>query len=51
MVHQNGWTGTEGGWYERGFAEDYDIEGSDVGYRWFAREGYEPLFRFGHGLR
>jgi beta-glucosidase len=29
---------------------DYDIEGSDLGYRWFAREGTEPLFPFGHGL-
>lgn len=25
-------------------------EGSDVGYRWFAREGLKPLFPFGHGL-
>ena len=31
-------------------AVDYDIEGSDLGYRWFAREGIEPLFPFGHGL-
>jgi beta-glucosidase len=29
---------------------DYNIEGSDIGYRWFAREGHEPLFAFGHGL-
>lgn len=29
---------------------NYDIEGSDVGYRWFARERLEPLFPFGHGL-
>lgn len=29
---------------------DYDIEGSDVGYRWFARKGEMPLFPFGHGL-
>ena len=31
----------------------YDIafpEGSDVGYRWFARTGAKPLFPFGHGL-
>ncbi|WP_210485396.1 beta-glucosidase [Microvirga antarctica] len=28
----------------------YDIEGSDVGYRWASREGKMPLFRFGHGL-
>jgi beta-glucosidase len=32
------------------FSEDYDIEGSDVGYRWFEREGHEPLFPFGFGL-
>lgn len=25
-------------------------EGSDVGYRWFARTGQAPLFAFGHGL-
>ncbi len=29
---------------------NYDIEGSDVGYRWFAREGLAPLFAMGHGL-
>jgi beta-glucosidase len=29
---------------------DYDIEGADVGYRWFARKGGAPLFPFGHGL-
>ncbi|WP_408591455.1 glycoside hydrolase family 3 C-terminal domain-containing protein [Novosphingobium sp.] len=29
---------------------DYDIEGSDVGYRWFARKGAKPLFPFGYGL-
>jgi beta-glucosidase len=29
---------------------DYDIEGTDVGYRWFARKGIKPLFPFGHGL-
>lgn len=29
---------------------DYDIEGSDVGYRWYAREGLTPLFPFGYGL-
>jgi beta-glucosidase len=29
---------------------DYDIEGSDVGYRWFARKGTKPLFPFGFGL-
>lgn len=29
---------------------DYDIEGSDGGYRWFARKGEEALFPFGYGL-
>jgi beta-glucosidase len=29
---------------------DYGKEGSDVGYRWFARAGQQPLFPFGHGL-
>lgn len=29
---------------------NYDIEGSDVGYRWFAREGKTPRYWFGHGL-
>ncbi len=29
---------------------DYNIEGSDVGYRWFARTGAKPLFPFGYGL-
>ncbi len=28
----------------------YDVEGSDVGYRWFARQGQKPLFPFGFGL-
>jgi beta-glucosidase len=28
----------------------YDVEGSDVGYRWFARTGAKSLFPFGHGL-
>ena len=31
-------------------AIDYDIEGSDVGYRWFARRQLTPLFPFGFGL-
>ena len=26
------------------------VEGSDVGYRWYEREGRVPLFPFGHGL-
>jgi beta-glucosidase len=29
---------------------DYTIEGSDIGYRWFARESQTALFPFGHGL-
>lgn len=29
---------------------NYDIEGSDVGYRWFARKEEKPLFPFGFGL-
>ncbi len=29
---------------------DYNKEGSDVGYRWYARHGHTPLFPFGHGL-
>lgn len=29
---------------------DYDIEGADVGYRWFERTGKSPVFAFGHGL-
>jgi beta-glucosidase len=32
------------------FAVDYDIEGSDVGYRWFTRENLTPDFPFGWGL-
>ncbi|KQM99197.1 hypothetical protein ASE85_10785 [Sphingobium sp. Leaf26] len=31
-------------------AIDYNIEGSDVGYRWYARKKLDPLFAFGHGL-
>jgi beta-glucosidase len=34
----------------QGFDVDYDIEGADVGYRWFARTRAKPLFPFGHGL-
>ena len=37
-----------GSW--QGFTIDYDIEGSDIGYRWQARRGQQPLFWFGHGL-
>jgi beta-glucosidase len=29
---------------------DYDIEGSDIGYRWNARRGQKALFPFGYGL-
>jgi beta-glucosidase len=29
---------------------DYTIEGSDVGYRWYARKGEVPRYWFGHGL-
>jgi beta-glucosidase len=29
---------------------NYNIEGSDVGYRWDAREGKKALFPFGYGL-
>ncbi|AND70269.1 beta-glucosidase [Dyella thiooxydans] len=29
---------------------DYDIEGADVGYRWFEKKGLQPLFPFGYGL-
>jgi beta-glucosidase len=32
------------------FHVDYNVEGADVGYRWFARKGLTPLFPFGHGL-
>lgn len=29
---------------------DYNIEGADVGYKWFARKNINPLFPFGFGL-
>jgi beta-glucosidase len=29
---------------------DYNVEGADVGYRWFARKGEKPLYPFGYGL-
>ena len=32
------------------FAVDYDIEGPDVGYKWFLRTGRTPLYPFGFGL-
>jgi beta-glucosidase len=35
---------------EARIAVDYTIEGAAVGYKWFDRKGFEPLFPFGHGL-
>lgn len=35
---------------DRYLTTDYNIEGSDLGYRWFARKGEEALFPFGYGL-
>jgi beta-glucosidase len=32
------------------FDVDYNVEGADVGYRWFARKNLKPLFPFGFGL-
>ena len=32
------------------FEVNYDVEGSDVGYRWFERTSAKPLFPFGFGL-
>lgn len=29
---------------------NYNIEGSDIGYRWFARQGTAPRYWFGRGL-
>ncbi|MDE2042300.1 MAG: glycoside hydrolase family 3 C-terminal domain-containing protein, partial [Alphaproteobacteria bacterium] len=29
---------------------DYNIEGADIGYRWYARNHTKPLFPFGFGL-
>ncbi len=29
---------------------NYNIEGADVGYRWYQRKHLEPLFPFGYGL-
>ncbi|WP_147197799.1 beta-glucosidase [Pantoea sp. CCBC3-3-1] len=29
---------------------DYNVEGSDVGYRWYARTRQKPLLPFGYGL-
>jgi beta-glucosidase len=38
------------GTFERKFAVDYDVEGADVGYRWYERRKLQPLFPFGFGL-
>jgi len=35
---------------ERGLSVDYDADGADVGYRWYARNATKPLFPFGFGL-
>lgn len=32
------------------FPVDYDIEGADVGYKWYLRTAQRPLFPFGYGL-
>jgi len=39
--------GLSGG--QESFSLEY-VEGADVGYRWYARNGYEPEFPFGYGL-
>jgi beta-glucosidase len=38
-----------GGYELKSFPVDY-VEGSDVGYRWYEKQGHKPLFAFGHGL-
>ena len=38
------------GLFEGAANVNYNIEGSDVGYRWYDRKGTKPLFAFGHGL-
>ncbi len=43
-------TSSPGGADTGGFDIDYDIEGADVGYRWFAGRRLMPLFPFGYGL-
>jgi beta-glucosidase len=32
------------------FDVNYDVEGAAVGYKWFDKNGLEPLFPFGYGL-
>jgi len=32
------------------FEVNYNIEGADVGYRWYERKSHKPLFPFGFGL-
>ena len=32
------------------FSVDYNVEGADVGYKWFLRQRIVPLFPFGYGL-
>jgi beta-glucosidase len=44
---------TERGLYDRDQTNlhvNYDIEGSDIGHRWYSRQGQIPLFAFGYGL-
>lgn len=47
------WQSPLGGKVDIAAAEGFDVpheEGSDVGYRWFARRGAQALFPFGAGL-
>ena len=32
------------------FDIDYNVEGADVGYKWYLRTGRRPLYPFGYGL-
>jgi len=41
--------GASGGFQLQSFPVHYQ-EGSDVGYRWYEKQGFKPLFAFGHGL-
>jgi beta-glucosidase len=35
----------------RGHPGDHRVQrGAEVGYRWFAKTGQQPLYAFGHGL-